>query len=132
MGGRAGGGASGGMGSRSRGGASSGPQPMAVVKGQPGYKAAQTMAGELTSFGNISMNSGRDHFENMQDRLSRFLGAVEKKGGFGGDVAKTVNGSIKPYSKYVAKMSDKQAWAIAKSAVENGVAGPWDKTYSRS
>lgn len=131
MGARSGGGA--GMGSRSRvGGASSGPQPMQVVKGQPGYKAAQTMAGELTSFGNISMNSGRDHFENMQDRLSRFLGAVEKKGGFGGDVAKTVNGSIKPYSKYVAKMSDKQAWAIAKSAVENGVAGPWDKTYSRS
>ena len=131
MGARSGGGASGGMGSRSRGG-SSGPQPMPVVKGQPGYKAAQTMAGELTSFGNISMNSGRDHFENMQDRLSRFLGAVEKKGGFGGDVAKTVNGSIKPYSKYVAKMSDKQAWAIAKSAVENGVAGPWDKTYSRN
>ena len=64
-----------------------------------------------------------------QDRLSRFLDAVAAKGGFGGDVAKTVSGTIKSNSFTVAKVSDKQAWAIAKSAVEKGIAGPYDKKY---
>ena len=125
MGGRAGGGASGGMGSRSRGG---GPAPMAVVKGQPGYKAAQDMTKQIQDIAGRTKYDSFGH-EMGQDRLSRFLDAVAAKGGFGGDVAKTVSGTIKSNSFTVAKVSDKQAWAIAKSAVEKGIAGPYDKKY---
>ncbi|MBR6606779.1 MAG: hypothetical protein IKK92_13105 [Prevotella sp.] len=126
MGGRAGGGASGGMGSRSRGGG--GPQPMAVVKGQPGYKAAQDMTKAIQDIASRTKYNSFGH-EMGQDRLSRFLDAVAAKGGFGGDVAKTVSSTIKSNSFTVAKVSDKQAWAIAKSAVEKGIAGPYDKKY---
>ena len=126
MGGRAGGGASGGMGTRSRGGG--GPQPMAVVKGQPGYKAAQDMTKAIQDIAGRTKYNSFGH-EMGQDRLSRFLDAVAAKGGFGGDVAKTVSGTIKSNSFTVAKVSDKQAWAIAKSAVEKGIAGPYDKKY---
>ena len=126
MGGRAGGGASGGMGSRSRGGG--GPQPMAVVKGQPGYKAAQDMTKAIQD---IAGSTKYDSFgyETGYDSLSRFLEAVESKGGFGGDVAKTVLSKMSPFKFQVAYVSDKQAWAIAKSAVEKGIAGPYDKKY---
>lgn len=125
MGGRAGGGASGGMGKGSRSG---GHAPMAVVKGQPGYKAAQDMTKQIQDIAGRTKYNSFGH-EMGQDRLSRFLDAVAAKGGFGGDVAKTVSGTIKSNSFTVAKVSDKQAWAIAKSAVEKGIAGPYDKKY---
>ena len=122
MGGRAGGGASGGMGSRARSGASSGPKPMAVVKGEPGYKAAQNMANSLKSWSNTTKNSGNVGYDLAFDKIGRFLDNVSAKGGFAGDVAKTVLKGMNPYHFNVARISDKQAWILSKSAVENGIA----------
>lgn len=80
------------------------------------YKATQQVARNI--FLGSTAPKTTSHKEYMED----FLTAVQKKGGFSGEVAATVLKSMK-YNNYgmVANMSEKQSWVLAKAAVEHGI-----------
>lgn len=57
-----------------------------------------------------------------KDRLETFLTSLQKKGGFSGDVAGSVLKSMNYYNGgMISNMSQKQAWVLAKGAVEHGI-----------
>ena len=147
MGGRAGGGASGGMGSRSRSGAN---QPrMTLQKGTKDYEKAQLWASDIMEAGNFnrsdyiyqndysfrkgnSVSAAINHKMNVENAnhewddnykyLSKALGHVSKHGNdFEKAVAASISKTMKKSTdkaKQVAFVSSKQSWVISKSLVE--------------
>ena len=154
MGGRAGGGAAGGMGSRSRGGASL--QRMQIQYGSKEYGWAQMAANDVFGAGNFSrkdyaeynanfggmafgkynVRPGADDYKEANKEwdknhkfLTKVLGHVAKHGtDFEKSVASSISKTMKSSTekaKQVAFVSQKQAWVIGKALVETHFNGKY-------
>ena len=139
MGGRAGGGASGGMGSRSRqkplavndfeGMSKALAQHYAKMTDSERYKATQALANEIQGWADKDRNfiqgssGGVNLYSQSDESLGRYLGEVQKHGGFAANVAASVEKTLKYGTGYgkVAFMSSKQAWVLAKAGVEHAI-----------
>ena len=104
-------------------------QHYANMTEQEKYKATQNLANELQSWANqdatfIQEESGRLHIHDSPDRsLGYYLDEVQKHGGFAANVAASVAKTHRYGRHYgtVAKMSNKQAWILAKAGVEHAI-----------
>ena len=128
MGGRAGGGARGGGGA----GKSSIEDRLraryAAMSEKERYKETQYLAKEIQGWADKdrAFVQGGPHGDWQAEELHKYLSAVESKGGFSADVAKTVKktirwGSSGQQGTTVAKMSSSQAWVLAKAGVQHAI-----------
>jgi len=133
------GGASGGMGSSSRqmplavndfdGMSKALAQHYAKMTDSERYKATQALANEIQGWADKDRNfiqgssGGVDLYSQSDESLGRYLGEVQKHGGFAASVAASVEKTLKYGTGYgkVAFMSSKQAWVLAKAGVEHAI-----------
>lgn len=99
-----------------------------VEKGTDAYLVAQNYSNKLAGAAEnvrqpIMYGSGHidapDEFNMHEAR--QYVEKVAKTKGFGAEVAKTVLSRSGANSYNIARMSDKQAWAIARAGVENRI-----------
>lgn len=95
-----------------------------VEKGKDAYRVAQNYASRLessTDTFNIGTPFSKSQDSGLMADARKYVEAVSKTKGFGAEVAKTVlsRSGADPYN--IARMSDKQAWVIARAGVENGI-----------
>lgn len=95
-----------------------------VEKGTDAYRVAQNYASRLegsTDTFNLGTPFSKSQDSGLMADARKYVEAVSKTKGFGAEVAKTVlsRSGADPYN--IARMSDKQAWAIARTGVENGI-----------
>ena len=130
MGGRAGGGArSGGGGAGARGeklyGGMTVKQHYDAMSPKERYKETQDVANQLQKLANTNSWNDASYYPIAQDVLHGHMQKIAAKGGFAGDVAKTIDSQIyslhKGRTPNVANMSSKQAWALGQSVVSNGI-----------
>ena len=116
MGGRAGGGARGGGGGWLKKQQAQVKAEYAAMSEKDRYKATQNLANRLWNLSMAPKTTSHKYY--MED----FLGEVQKKGGFAGDVATSVLKTMK-YGNYgmISNMSQKQSWVLAKAAVQHGI-----------
>ena len=94
-----------------------------LTKGSKEYKMAQQIANKLQHYASVERvkQSGwfTDAFYNVED----FLNDIKKLNVFASEIAKTVANSMDMWgnSFKVARVSDKQAWILACTAVENNI-----------
>lgn len=93
---------------------------MSFEKGTQSYKDAQRIAWEIVRFNSVTRNDSNGYSVSM-DTLGRFLDKIKETGGFAKDVAETIDSKLNPYNYKLTSISDRQAWVLAKAAVENGV-----------
>ena len=104
----------------------------AAMSPQERYKATQDLANEIQRLANKDRKfvQGGSNGDWEATDLNKYLSAVEAKGGFAGDVAKSVKSTVRYGMGYgtVAKMSSKQAWVLAKAGVEHAIP-TWGNTH---
>ena len=91
-----------------------------LAKGTQEYKRAGEVARILSSYATTTRNYAQG-FELFFNKLGIILDKVMEAGGFAAEIAKTVEKSMNPYGANVARLSDKQAWVLACSVVENNI-----------
>lgn len=84
------------------------------------YKKAQKIANDLIWSSQITKISSME-FEMYFEKISRFLISIKNTNTFGSKIAETIDNTMEPYSYQVAKISEKQSWIIACTAVENDI-----------
>jgi hypothetical protein len=91
-----------------------------LQKGTENYKKAQKIANDLIWSSEVTKISSME-FEMYFEKISRFLLSIKNTNTFGSKIAETIDNAMEPYSYQVAKISDKQAWILACTAVENNI-----------
>lgn len=97
-----------------------------LVKGTPEYKRAQLTANKIQRIAGYTRWHESSRYDLYIDDFAWFISDVAKVEGFAGQVAATVEQSIKPMGYKIANLSAKQAWIISCAAVENNVKFPFD------
>lgn len=89
-----------------------------LTKGSKEYKQAQELANQLQSYANTSRWNESNFFDIAFDTLGKFINAILKTNTFAAKIAETVDKSMNPYGAVVARVSSKQAWILATTAIE--------------
>ncbi len=92
-----------------------------LTKGSKEYKKAQMIANNLTRVANYQRYNNNHDFKLYYEPFCAFLQDIINAGGFAAQVATTVDATTDPYGFKIAKLSDKQSWILACSAVENNI-----------
>lgn len=85
------------------------------------YKAKQNIARQIEDYANTDRIYQNSFFNIAFNDLGSFISKIMKLEVFAAQVAATVDKSMNPYNRYVAKVSSKQAWILACAAFENGI-----------
>lgn len=85
------------------------------------YQDVTSVAQFIKGCSSIQRENNEERFENAFFRMGDFLDLVKKTKTFAAQVADTILDHMDPYHKQVAFISDKQAWVLARCAVEHNI-----------
>ena len=92
-----------------------------LTKGSNEYKKAQEIANELARAAKYNRATSNSLYDIYFEKVGHFVEAVKKAGGFAANIADTVDKSMTLSPYRLANISEKQAWIMACSAVENNI-----------
>jgi len=91
-----------------------------IQKGTTEYKMAQELATKIVSYATTTKRNN-SFFSIAVESLNTFLYEIKKSNTFAAKIAETVDKTLDIYGFQVAKVSQKQAWVLATTAVELGI-----------
>jgi hypothetical protein len=85
------------------------------------YQDVTRVVNIIKGCSSIQRENNEERFEKAFYYMGDFLDLVKKTKTFAAQIADTILDHMDPYHKQVAFISDKQAWVLARCAVENNI-----------